>query len=261
VIARARLAPFAIARIELRGCIGRALAPSTRPSSPAAEGALLVSALLRSVARRTWTHAPGWETLAAMGQAAARVRISPEEYLALERSSEVRHEYANGEIFAMAGATREHNLTAGNIYAELRLALLDRPCEVYTSDMRIKVSPAGRYVYPDVAVTCEAPAFEDGVRDTLLNPRVVVEVLSDSTEAYDRGDKFALYQGIPSFQEYVLASQKEPRIDHFRRLPDGSWIFRTLRAGDRLVLASIECEILVERAYLKVFAPHGDAPP
>ena len=84
-----------------------------------------------------------------MGQAAARVRITPEEYLALERSSEVRHEYADGEIFAMAGATREHNLTAGNLYVELSLALRDRPCEVYTSDMRIKVSPAGRYVYPE----------------------------------------------------------------------------------------------------------------
>lgn len=206
-----------------------------------------------------------------MGQAAARVRLTPEEYLALERSSGQRHEYADGEIFAMAGGTREHNLTTGNIHGELRLALIDRPCEVYTSDMRIKVAAGGRsqwgetphtpwpsrYVYPDVAVTCEAPAFEDEVRDTLLNPMVIVEVLSDSTEAYDRGDKFALYQGIPSFVEYVLASQKEPRIEHFRRLPDGSWIFRTLRSGDRLVLASIDCEILVDRAYLKVFGPRG----
>lgn len=192
-----------------------------------------------------------------MGQAAARVRLTPEEYLALERSSGQRHEYADGEIFAMAGGTREHNLTTGNIHGELRLALMDRPCEVYTSDMRIKVAADGRYVYPDVAVTCEAPVFEDEVRDTLLNPKVIVEVLSDSTEAYDRGDKFALYQSIPSFQEYVLASQKEARIEHFRRVPDGSWIFRTLRAGERLVLASIGCEILVDRAYVKVFEPRG----
>lgn len=188
-----------------------------------------------------------------MGQAAQRSGLSPQEYLALERSSEQRHEYADGEIFAMAGATREHNLTAGNIYAGLHQALLERPCEVYSSDMRIKSAATGRYLYPDVAVVCGDPAFEDETRDTLLNPAVIVEVLSNSTEAYDRGDKFAQYQAIPSCQEYVLASQKEPRIEHFRRLPDGTWLLRILRPGDRLVLESIGCEIDVARAYLKVF--------
>src|SRR5690606_32322896 len=149
----------------------------------------------------------------------------------------------SGEIFAMAGATREHNLTAGNIFAELHLALRERPCEVYSPDMRIKIEATGRYVYADASVVCWRPGFDDQTRDTLLNPIVIVEVLSNSTEAYDRGDKFAQYQTIPSFQEYVLASQKEARIEHFRRLPDGTWLLRILRPGDRLILDSIGCEI------------------
>jgi len=200
-----------------------------------------------------------------MAQAALRTGVAPEEYLDFERSSEQRHEYADGEIFAMAGGTREHNLVAGNLFAELRLALLERPCEVYSSDMRLKIAATGRYVYPDVAVVCGRPAFEDEKRDTLLNPTIIVEVLSSSTEAYDRGDKFAQYQTLPSFQEYVLASQKEPRIEHFRRLQDGTWLLRILRSGDRLVLESVGCEIAVDRAYLKVFEaqvnPEGGTAP
>jgi Uma2 family endonuclease len=192
-----------------------------------------------------------------MGQAALRTGLSPREYLEIERSSEQRHEYVDGEIFAMAGGTREHNLTAGNIFSELHIALPERRREVYSSDMRIKIAATGRYVYPDIAVACERPVFEDETRDTLLNPIVIVEVLSSSTEAYDRGDKFAQYETIPSFQEYVLASQKEPRMEHFRRLPDGTWLLRILRPGDRLVLETIGCEIPVDRAYLKVFEARG----
>jgi Uma2 family endonuclease len=188
-----------------------------------------------------------------MGQAARSSGLSPQAYLELERSSEQRHEYADGEIFAMAGGTREHNLTAGNIFAELRLALLERNCEVYSSDMRIKIAATGRYVDADISVTCGHPVFEDATRDTLLNPIVIVEVLSNATEAYDRGDKFAQYQTLASLQEYVLASQKESRIEHFRRMPDGAWLLRILRPGDRLVLDSIGCAIAVDRAYLKVF--------
>jgi Uma2 family endonuclease len=193
-----------------------------------------------------------------MGQAAVRSALSPQEYLAFERASELRHEYAGGEIFARSGGTREHSLIAVNIIGELSSALLGRACEVHASDMRLKSQATGRYVYPDGSVVCGQPIFEDATRDTLLNPVVVVEVLSDSTEAYDRGDKFALYQTIPSFQEYVLASQKEARIEHFRRLEGGSWLLRILRPGDTLVLESIGCSIPVDRAYLKVFDPHVD---
>jgi len=190
-----------------------------------------------------------------MGEGAAKVRMSPEEYLAFERASELRHEYAHGEVFVMSGGSREHSLTATNILGELRSAHLDRPCEVHGSDMRVKSVATGRYVYPDASVICGRAKFEDTSRDTLLNPIVIVEVLSDSTEAYDRGDKFAHYESIPSVQDYVIASQKEARIDHFHRQADGSWNVRILRQNDVLALDAIGCRIPVGRAYLKVFDP------
>jgi len=189
-----------------------------------------------------------------MRQAAIQSQLSPEEYLAFERTSEQRHEYADGEIFAMSG-TREHSLVAVNISSELSLALEDRPCTVHVSNMRFKIQATGRYVYPDVSVVCGPPAFEDAARDTLLNPVVVIEVLSDSSEAYDRGDKFAHYRSIESLKDYVLASQKEARIEHFRRLPDGSWLLRIHQRGDRVKIDSIDVELSVDRAYLKVFDP------
>jgi len=190
-----------------------------------------------------------------MGDAAVRSRLTPEEYLAFERSSEQRHAFADGEIFAMSGGTREHSLIAVNIASELSLALQDRPFEVHASDMRVKIQPTGRYLYPDASVVCGRPLFEDATRDTLLNPVLIVEVLSDSSEAYDRGDKFAQYRTIESLKEYVLASQKEARIEHFRRLPDGSWLLRIFQRGDRVGLDSTGIELSVDRAYLKVFDP------
>src|SRR5262245_50639784 len=126
-----------------------------------------------------------------MGEAAQKARMTAEEYLAFERASEQKHEYADGEIFAMSGGTYEHGLIAGNVLGELRGALLERPCTVQGSDVRVKAVATKRYLYPDVSVVCGRPVFEDETRDTLLNPRVIVEVLSDSTERYDRGDKFA----------------------------------------------------------------------
>ncbi len=189
----------------------------------------------------------------AMGEAANKLKMTPEEYLAFERASEPRHEYAEGEVFGMSGGTREHSLTAMNIARELGVALLDRPCEVHGPDMRVKIAKAGRYVYPDASVVCGRPIFEDAARDTLLNPIVIIEVLSDSSEAYDRGDKFTHYQSIPSVTDYVLASQKEAHIDHFHRLPDGSWLLRVLGASDALVLDTIGCKIPVESVYRKVF--------
>jgi Uma2 family endonuclease len=188
-----------------------------------------------------------------MGHAAARARLSPEEYLELERSSDQRHEYADGEVFAMAGGSLEHSTIAANILGELRNAVLGRGCRVLTSDMRIKISATGRYVYPDGSVVCGRPELEGDKRDTLLNPTVIVEVLSDSTEAYDRGDKFAQYRTLPSLREFVLASQKEPRIEVFTWQPDGSWVLRVFGEGERAALASIGCDIEVVRAYLGVF--------
>ena len=188
-----------------------------------------------------------------MGEAAQSIRMTPDEYLAFERAAEQKHEYADGKIFAMSGGTREHSLIAGNILAELHGALLERPCEVHGSDLRIKVVATKRYFYPDVSVVCGNPRFEDDTRDSLENPRVIVEVLSYSTERYDRGEKFAHYRTIDSLQDYVLASQAEPLIEHYQRRPDGTWVYRALGPGERLVLASLDCEVLVDRAYLKVF--------
>ncbi|WP_437875777.1 Uma2 family endonuclease [Sorangium sp. So ce513] len=187
-----------------------------------------------------------------MGQAARRTGLSPAEYLAFERASEQKHEYANGEIFAMSGCSREHSLLAGNIQRELGNALLDRASEVHTSDMRVKIASTGRYVYPDASVVCGEPVFEDAEVDTLLNPSVIVEVLSETSEAYDRGDKFAQYRRVPSIMEYVLVSQKEVRIEHFQRQPDGRWLLAILGPGMQLELESIGVVIDVDRVYRKV---------
>src|SRR5215207_6350571 len=130
--------------------------------------------------------------------------LSEEEYLAIERQAEFRSEYVAGEMFAMAGASRRHNRTVTNLVVALDNQLRARPCNVYSNDMRVKVQSTGLFTYPDVVVTCGEERFADGEMDVLLNPVVIVEVLSDSTEAYDRGKKFESYQSIESLKEYVL---------------------------------------------------------
>lgn len=188
-----------------------------------------------------------------MGQAAESVGRTPEEYLAFERASTQKHEYADGEIFAMSGGTYDHSLIGQNVARELGIALLERPCDVHGSDMRIKVEASSRYFYADVLVVCGSPVFEDETRDTILNPKLIVEVLSDSTERYDRGEKFTHYRKLASLEDYVLASQTEPLVEHYRRQPDGAWLYRALGPGERLTLASLDCEIEVDRMYLKAF--------
>lgn len=190
-----------------------------------------------------------------MGDAAPRRRMTPEEYLAFERASEQKHEYVDGEIFAMSGGTREHSLLGSNVTTSLSLALRRRPCEVHTSDMKVRSGREPEYHYPDVSVVCGKPIFEDETRDVLLNPKVIVEVLSESTERYDRGDKLDSYGTIASLEEYVLVSQTKVRVEHYHRGPDGTWIYRKLGAGELLVLPSIGCEIPVDEIYLKVFQP------
>ena len=188
-----------------------------------------------------------------MGQPALRTGLSPEEYLAFERASDQRHEYADGEIFAMSGGTLRHSLLAANVIGELRSALRARPCRVFTSDMRLKIPAAGRYTYSDAGVVCGRAAFEDEVQDTLLNPSVIFEVLSKSSELYDRGDKFAMYRTLDSLKDYVLVAQKHVRIEHFNRQPNDTWLLRVLGAGERLSLTSIGCELAVDEVYLKAF--------
>jgi Uma2 family endonuclease len=152
------------------------------------------------------------------------IRLTPEQYLVRERSADFKSEFFKGEMFAMAGASREHNLIVANLVRELGNSLKDSKCEVYPSDMRVKVSATGLYTYPDVTIACGKPEFEDGELDTLLNPTVLIEVLSKSTEAYDRGTKAAQYRKLPSLQHYVLISQYNCSVELFTRSDNDEWI-------------------------------------
>lgn len=147
----------------------------------------------------------------------AQPRYTPEEYLALERKAEHKSEYVNGRIYAMAGASHWHNLIVGNTFGELRARIRSRGCTTYVNDMRVKVSSTGLYTYPDVMALCDAPRFEDSHADTLLNPSAIIEVLSDSTERYDRGEKFGHYRRLETLREYVLVSQNRVQVERFVR--------------------------------------------
>jgi len=187
-----------------------------------------------------------------MSSVAVQPRFTPEEYLALERKATTKSEYLNGHIYAMAGASREHNLITGNIFGELRSQLRERPCEAYVNDMRLKISATGLYTYPDVAVVCGEPRFEDIDLDTLLNPIVLVEVLSPSTEAYDRGEKFAHYRRLESLQEYILVAQDCVRVEHYLRQGE-QWLLTELsNLDDVLHLVSISCDLSLHEIYTRV---------
>jgi Uma2 family endonuclease len=179
------------------------------------------------------------------------LKMTPEEYLSFERAAEEKHEYVDGEIFAMSGASWAHSRIAMNIGSELTGALLDGPCAAVGSDVKIKAGTS--YRRPDVAVVCGDPIFDDDAHDVVLNPKVVVEVLSDSTERYDRGDKFRAYGRIATVTDYILVSQKEVLVEHFHRASDGGWNYRQLGPGDELVLESVGCAIGVDAFYRKVF--------
>jgi Uma2 family endonuclease len=185
-------------------------------------------------------------------QATSQKLMTPEEYLTFERASDGKHEYYRGETFAMSGGTPAHSLIAMNLARELGNALRRSPCQVHSSDLRIRVSATGLYTYPDLSVVCGGLEFDDEHHDTLLNPRVIFEVLSPSTESYDRGKKFENYRMISSLMDYVLVRQDEAVVEHYARQQDG-WLLRTLRAGDTLRLESIGCEAAVDEIYLKVF--------
>lgn len=179
--------------------------------------------------------------------------LTQEEYLAIERKSEIKHEYFGGEMFAMVGATKRHNLIAANIIRILGNQLLDRPCNVYPSDMRVKVSATGKYTYPDVVVACEEEKFDDAEKDTLLNPVVLIEILSESTEAYDRGKKFQQYQSIESLTEYVLVAQDPYRIEQYVRQNSREWKYSEYRnAEDAVRINVIGCEMVLKDVYAKV---------
>jgi Uma2 family endonuclease len=182
--------------------------------------------------------------------------LTPAEYLARERRAEVKSEFLAGRVYAMSGGTRNHSLIIQNVGGELRARLRGSRCEVLSSDMRVKVVATGLYTYPDVSVACPPVEMEDAHADTLLNPVVVVEVLSDSTEAYDRGTKAAHYRQVPSLREYLLVSQHEARIDQYVRAEGGGWTLREAAGRDAvLTLTSVGCELPLAEVYAKVEWP------
>ena len=146
-------------------------------------------------------------------------KLTAAEYLAIERAAEFKSEFYDGEMFAMSGASREHNTLKENLVGEFFVRLKGGPCRTWSSDQRVRVDRTGLYTYPDIVVLCGSGEYDPADRDTLLNPDAIIEVLSPSTEKYDRGAKFRLYQQIPSLTEYVLAAQDEPLIEHFARQP------------------------------------------
>lgn len=175
--------------------------------------------------------------------------LDADAYLERERQSETKHELVHGVAVAMAGGTAKHNAIAGNLIIALGVRLRGK-CLVFPSDQRVHVEATGLFTYPDITVVCGTPRFHPNGRDTLLNPRALVEVLSSSTEAYDRGAKFAHYQSIASLEEYVLVTQTSKRVEHYRRLETGQWLLSVSEGDDGvLVLSGLGCEIPVAEIY------------
>ena len=181
--------------------------------------------------------------------------ITPEQYLTAERKAERKSEYLNGEVFAMAGASRRHVRIVGNIDTSLNVQLQDGECEVFAVDLRVRVNPRGDYMYayPDISVACGEPLFEDGLFDTLLNPKVIIEVLSPTTESSDRGPKAALYRKLDSLFEYVLVAQDRVRVEHFVRQPSGEWTtVEKDSLQDAIELSSIAVSLPLSDIYRRV---------
>jgi Uma2 family endonuclease len=181
-----------------------------------------------------------------------KATVTEEEYLAQERLAETKHEYHRGKIVAMVGASREHNLIVTSTVVSLGVQLRKRPCELYAGDMRLRIAVLGKYLYPDITVVCGEPRFVDDYVDNLLNPTVVIEVLSPSTEAYDRGEKFESYRTVESLREYLLIAQDRYHIDHFVRQDDGSWLLTDADGLEAVIqLLSIGCELPLAEVYEK----------
>ena len=187
-----------------------------------------------------------------MSTLTAQAYLTPEEYLTWERKQPFKNEYYNGQIIVMSGASRAHNRITVDITTQLNNQLMEGECEVFASEMRVRTSPEVSYFYPDVIVVCGEPRFEDDTFDTLLNPIVVIEVLSPSTAAFDRGEKFEHYKQLASLQEYILISQGSVRVEHYSR-QETQWGHDTFqRLEDVLSFPSIECEVPLRAIYRRV---------
>ena len=181
------------------------------------------------------------------------IAISPQDYLALERISKEKHEYFQGKIVAMAGASLIHNRLVANLLGEIREALKHKPCEILPSDIRVSTPSRESYMYPDALIVCGQPEMEDDKFDTLKNPVVIFEILSPSTEDHDRGRKFFFYRQIPSFKEYILVDSTKPFVEISRQEENGAWKFETISDPDgQLFISSIGISISMAEVYRNV---------
>ena len=178
-----------------------------------------------------------------------RLLMSYEEYVNWESTQEMRHEYCDGEVIAMAGSTRKHNRISGNTFKILDDTLADRPCEVYINDVKVQVQPRRKYFYPDVVVTCDK---RDQESNFVAFPCLIIEVLSPSTESFDRGFKFSQYRKFETLQEYVLVQVEQPIVEVFQRNEQGQWVFFEYGLSDRLFLKSVNVEIAVSELYRQI---------
>ncbi len=192
-----------------------------------------------------------------MSSVAAQTYLTPEEYLAFERKATTKHEYVNGHIIAMSGASFAHNFLTMNVANQLYNQLIGGECRVATSNMRVKAIQTDSYFYPDVVVVCGEPRAEDDTFDTLLNPTLIVEILSPSTETYDKGEKFEHYQQIASLKDYILISQDKVHVAHYCHQGSGWLQTEFAELGDVLSLRSIDCELRLQDVYRRVEVASG----
>lgn len=188
---------------------------------------------------------------------AAAAALQPDEFLAWERGQPERHVYFRGQVFAMAGGSPRHSLLASRLIERFAQALRGRPCDVYTSDLRLGLD-ATHFVYADVVVACRPLVLRPGTTDVVTNPKVVIEVLSKSTEAYDRGDKQAAFLALPSVEHYLLVSQRERRIELYTRQGDGSFRFTVNGGGASVAVVQLGVELRVDELYDGAFELPGD---
>lgn len=191
---------------------------------------------------------------------AEKLSWTPEQYLARERQATTKSQYYQGQIFAMAGASREHNLIVANLVASIHAGLRGKPCEVYPSDMRVKVQASGLYTYPDVTIVCGEPQFEDAHVDTLVNPLVLFEVISESTEGYDRGAKAMQYRQLPSLQQLVLIASDRVHVESYRRGADGGWtLWESSDQTGSLPVPAADVMLSIAEIYQRVEFPMDQA--
>ena len=176
--------------------------------------------------------------------------ISPEQYLEMERASEVKHEYYQGEVFAMSGASIPQNYVFHNVYGSLVISLKGKNCKPFGSDLRIHIPENGLYTYPDITIICGKPETTDNFEDSVTNPSVIIEILSKSTQDYDRGTKFALYRSIKSLKEYILVNSRAVSVEHNTRQPDNSWVLTEFKQlSDSFIISSIGLTLHLKDIY------------